>query len=139
MWCLSSGGICASDKSHREMSWSSGNAFGKFVALGEMVASKTGKRAFGKLFELFTVPHHSSSLVTVLIPLSSSHYCGLEGIFSGCRTEKHFSWVSSFSFWYSQLKEKYIIMIIFVDCVVWVEVMSYEPYSHLNFIIAKNC
>lgn len=112
MRCLSSGGHVCSDKLHREMSWSSGNAFGKFVAHGEMVAPRTGRGAFGKLFELFTVPHYSSSLVTVLIPLeaslSSSHYCGLERVFSGCRTEKHFSLVSSLSLWYSQFKEKYI-------------------------------
>lgn len=30
-------------------------------------------------------------------------------------------------------------MVIFVDCMAWVEVTSYEPHSHLNFIIAKIC
>lgn len=82
MWCLSSGGVCACDKSHRERSWSSGNAFGKFVAYEEMVASKTGQGAFGKLFEVITVPHHSSLLVTVLIPLGS-HSVKLPLLWSG--------------------------------------------------------
>lgn len=71
MWYLSSGGIRGHDKSHQERSWFSWNAFGKFVAHGEMVASKARQGAFGKLFELIIVPHHSSLLVTLLIPLGS--------------------------------------------------------------------
>lgn len=42
VWCLSSGAVCAHDKSDRERSWSSGSAFGKFWAHRETVASKAG-------------------------------------------------------------------------------------------------
>lgn len=58
----------------KERSWSSGNAFDKLVAHGEMVASKAGwhKESLENLgFELTAVTHPSSVLITVLIPLAS--------------------------------------------------------------------
>lgn len=59
---------------NQERSWSSGNAFDKLMAHGEMVASKAGwhKESLGNLgIELTVVTHPSSVLITALIPLAS--------------------------------------------------------------------
>lgn len=67
------GDICAHHKSHRERSWSSGNAFDKFVAHGEMVASKTGwqNEPLGNCLSSLQYLTVSSLSVAVLIPLGS--------------------------------------------------------------------
>ena len=139
VWCPSRGGVCAHDKLDRERSWSSGSAFRRFVAFGELVASRGGRHR-----ELLGSHCSTSAFFPVgnCINPTGKQVCQAvaagvwRGFSQGGEQKNNLIGFLHCCFDIRTLQGK--VMVVSVACTVWVEVNSYEPCSCLNFIIGKN-